>query len=90
MEKEYKIVEDDNVIVTYQTIETAEINRNEVEQNEKLIAEIEQEIAKLNETLIEKNAKLEELKAKVEFDKMIIALADEQKINENSQEVVIE
>ena len=92
-EKEIKIVNDDDTIITYQMIETDEINRQEIADIKLAIEALEKEVA-------EKNAKIEELKNKVAFAEKIIALADEKKAteievqNENAendeQEVVIE
>lgn len=69
-EKEIRIIDDDTVLIKYETIETDTVNRNE-------IAEIESAIEMLEQEVLEKNAKIEELKKKVEFAKHIISLADE-------------
>lgn len=77
--KEIRIVEDDNVIIKYQTIENDIVNREEIANIETAIELLETEVA-------EKNAKIEELKKKVAFAKSIIALADEIKANEQLAE----
>lgn len=77
--KEIRIVEDDNVIIKYQTIENDIVNREEIANIETAIELLESEVA-------EKNAKIEELKKKVAFAKSIIALADEIKANEQLAE----
>lgn len=92
-EKEIKIVEDDNIVITYQMIETDKVNRQE-------IAEIKSAIESLEKEVAEKNAKIEELKEKVAFAEKIIAMADEKKATEieaenenaenNDSEIVIE
>lgn len=92
-EKEIKIVEDDNIVITYQMIETDKVNRQE-------IAEIKSAIESLEKEVAEKNAKIEELKEKVAFAEKIIAMADEKKATEieaeneyaenNESEIVIE
>lgn len=75
-EKEIKIVNDDDIIITYQMIETDEINRQEIADIKVAIETLEKEVA-------EKNAKIEELKNKVAFAEKIIAMADEKKATEN-------
>ena len=75
-EKEIKIVDDDDIIITYQMIETDEINRQEIADIKIAIEALEQEVA-------EKNAKIEELKKKVDFAEKVIAMADEKKATEN-------
>ena len=75
-EKEIKIVNDDDIIITYQMIETDEINRQEIADIKLAIEALEKEVA-------EKNAKIEELKNKVAFAEKIIAMADEKKASEN-------
>lgn len=75
-EKEIKIVNDDDIIITYQMIETDEINRQEIADIKLAIEALEKEVA-------EKNAKIEELKNKVAFAEKIIAMADEKKATEN-------
>ena len=75
-EKEIKIVNDDDIIITYQMIETDEINRQEIADIKIAIEALEKEVA-------EKNAKIEELKNKVAFAEKIIAMADEKKATEN-------
>ena len=74
-EKEIKIVNDDDIIITYQMIETDEINRQEIADIKIAIEALEQEVA-------EKNAKIEELKKKVDFAEKVIAMADEKKATE--------
>ena len=74
-EKEIKIVNDDDIIITYQMIETDEINRQEIADIKLAIEALEKEVA-------EKNAKIEELKNKVAFAEKIIAMADEKKATE--------
>ena len=74
-EKEIKIVNDDDTIITYQMIETDEINRQEIADIKLAIEALEKEVA-------EKNAKIEELKNKVAFAEKIIAMADEKKATE--------
>lgn len=75
--KEIRIVEDDSVIIKYQTIENDTVNRDEIASIEEAIELLEKEVA-------EKNARIDELKAKVEFAKKIIALADEKKAMEEA------
>lgn len=73
--KEIRIVEDDNVIIKYQTIENDIVNREEIASIETAIELLKQEVA-------EKNAKIDELEKKVAFAKAIIAMADELKASE--------
>lgn len=78
METRIEIVNDDNVIITYQDIKIDTVNRNEVAELENAIAVLEQEI-------LEKNSEIEKHKAKLEFAKKIIAMADEIKAKEISE-----
>ena len=75
--KEINIVEDDDIVITYQMIETDKVNRQEIADIKSAIEMLEQEVA-------EKNAKIEELKEKVAFAEQIIAMADEKKAAEQN------
>lgn len=75
--KEINIVDDDDIIITYQMIETDKVNRQE-------IADIKSAIEMLEKEVAEKNAKIEELKEKVAFAEQIIAMADEKKAAEQN------
>lgn len=78
--KEINIVDDNNIVITYQMIETDTVNRQEIEEIKSAITMLESEVA-------EKNAKIEELKEKVAFAEKIIALADEKKASINAEEL---
>ena len=75
--KEINIVDDDDIVITYQMIETDKVNRQE-------IADIKSAIEMLEKEVAEKNAKIEELKEKVAFAEQIIAMADEKKAAEQN------
>ena len=77
IEKEINIIDDDDIIITYQLVETDKVNRQE-------IADIKSAIEMLEKEVAEKNAKIEELKEKVAFAEQIIAMADEKKAAEQN------
>lgn len=77
IEKEINIIDDDDIIITYQLVETDKVNRQE-------IADIKSAIEMLEKEVAEKNAKIEELKEKVAFAEQIIAMADEKKTAEQN------
>lgn len=81
-EKEIKIVADDDIIITYQLVETDQVNRQEV-------ADIKSAIELLEQEITERNAKIETLKEKLALAEKVIAIADEikaTKIAEQEQE----
>ena len=75
--KEINIVDDDDIVITYQMIETDKVNRQEISDIKSAIEMLEKEVA-------ERNAKIEELKEKVAFAEQIIAMADEKKAAEQN------
>lgn len=87
MEKEIKIVNDIENIITYQEITTDSINRLEVLDVEKEIAEYENQVILLNQQKTEIDEKLVILKEKIAYAKEIIKIADEQAVK--IEEVII-
>ena len=82
-ENKIVIVNDDDKVISFQdiTIKNDVVDRDEV-------AQVEREIAELEEQKIAIDDKLVLLKAKILYAKRIIEIADEKKLAESEQDVV--
>lgn len=83
-ENKIVIVNDDDKVISFQdiTIRNDVVDRDEV-------AQVEREIAELEEQKVAIDDKLVLLKAKILYAKRIIEIADEKKIAEKEQEIVV-
>lgn len=83
-ENKIVIVNDDDKVISFQdiTIKNDVVDRDEV-------AQVEREIAELEEQKVAIDDKLVSLKAKILYAKRIIEIADEKKLAEQEQEIVV-